>query len=52
MNKDAVMGYIIKALEKENFDKELIAKIIYNIQDLEDEIPPHKAQTIYYDFFN
>lgn len=52
VNRDAMVGFIIKSLQMEKLDDDLIENIVYNIQFLEEEITIQEAKNIYYDFFD
>lgn len=52
MNRDAIYGYIIKALENKGMKKEQIQKIFEEMIKLQEEMEEKKAQTYYYDLYN
>ncbi len=52
MNRDAMYGYMIKALENKGLKKEQIQKIFEEMMKLQDEMEAKKAQTYYYDLYD
>ena len=50
MERDTMLGYVIKALKNNGMTKEDISKILSEIFNLEDEIPENEARSYFYDF--
>lgn len=50
MERDAILGYIIKSLEKNNKTKKEIEKILETFYILEEEIDENEARSIFYEF--